>query len=107
MSCPSRRSLPESTKNEPATAFSNVDLPDPFVPMTMTNEPSSIRRSTPCRARTSFGVPAWKVFRMLSISSMERSERVPGRGNASERGEPGGDLRLRRSWQQPLFECHQ
>ena len=28
--------------NVPATAFSSVDLPDPFVPMTMTNEPSSI-----------------------------------------------------------------
>ena len=40
---------PRSTRNDPATALSNVDFPEPFVPMTITNEPSSIVRSTPCK----------------------------------------------------------
>ena len=46
----------------PATAFSSVDLPDPLVPMTTTNEPSSIESVTPRSARTSFGVPALNVL---------------------------------------------
>ena len=62
-SWPARRMLPRSTRNVPATAFSSVDLPEPFVPMTMTNEPGSMVRLTPCSARTSFGVPGWKVLR--------------------------------------------
>ena len=34
-SVPSRRIVPASTRNVPATAFSSVDLPEPFVPMTI------------------------------------------------------------------------
>src|SRR4051794_22856323 len=53
---------PPSTKKLPATALSSVDFPEPFVPMTMTNDPSSICSDTPRSARTSFGVPAKNVF---------------------------------------------
>src|SRR5262245_18719721 len=64
---------PESTGNVPATAFSSVDLPEPFVPITHTNEPRSSVRLTPCNARTSLGVPGKNVFRMSVISSMTLS----------------------------------
>src|SRR5437763_14740372 len=53
---------PPSTTKLPATALSSVDFPEPFVPITVTNEPSSICSDTPRRARTSFGVPAKNVF---------------------------------------------
>src|ERR1051325_8891148 len=61
---------PRSTRNPPATAFSSVDFPEPFVPMTMTNDPSSMSSDTPRRARTSFGVPAKNVFRTSRRRSM-------------------------------------
>ena len=32
--------LPESGKKAPATAFNSVDLPEPFVPIRVTNSPS-------------------------------------------------------------------
>ena len=70
-------SSPRSTKNPPATALSSVDFPDPFVPMTMTNEPSSTVRSTPRSARTSFGVPALKVLKTLRSSSTATSPGLP------------------------------
>ena len=44
MSAPPRLIVPASTKNVPATALSSVDLPEPLVPMTTTNEPSSMVR---------------------------------------------------------------
>src|SRR5438034_6419107 len=53
---------PRSTRKLPAAAFSSVDFPEPFVPMTMTNDPSSICSDTPRKARTSLGVPSKKVF---------------------------------------------
>src|SRR5438270_1823815 len=53
---------PRSTKKLPATALSSVDFPEPFVPITVTNDPSSICSETLRRARTSFGVPAKNVF---------------------------------------------
>ena len=53
---PARRMAPRSTKKVPATAFSSVDLPEPFVPMTITNPCGWIVRLTSRRARTSFGV---------------------------------------------------
>src|SRR5213080_370417 len=53
---------PRSTKKLPATALSSVDFPEPFVPITVTNEPSSICSDTPRSARTSFSVPAKNVF---------------------------------------------
>ncbi len=55
---PPSRIAPESGGVVPATQFSMVDLPDPLVPMTTTNDPSSTFRSTPASARTSLGVPA-------------------------------------------------
>src|ERR1051325_7540808 len=61
---------PWSTKKLPATALSSVDFPEPFVPMTMTNEPSSISSETPRNARTSFGVPSKNVFRRSRSCSM-------------------------------------
>src|SRR6185369_10138840 len=54
--------VPPSTKKLPATALSSVDFPEPFVPITVTNEPSSICRETLRSARTSFRVPAKNVF---------------------------------------------
>src|SRR5439155_17928060 len=65
--------LPESTKNVPAIALSKVDLPEPFVPITMTHDPSSIVTSTPSSARTSFGVPRLKTLEMPCVSSMRRA----------------------------------
>src|SRR5258706_8135031 len=53
---------PRSTKKLPATALSSVDFPEPFVPITVTKEPSSICSDTPRRASTSFRVPAKNVF---------------------------------------------
>src|SRR5205814_3366367 len=53
---------PLSTKKLPATALSSVDFPEPFVPITVTKEPSSICSDTPRSARTSFSVPAKNVF---------------------------------------------
>src|SRR4029434_4957131 len=69
-SWPSRWMLPESTKNVPAIAFSSVDFPEPFVPITITNEPSSMVRSTSCKDLTSLGVPALNVFTIFFVSSM-------------------------------------
>src|SRR5579864_4337434 len=60
---------PASTVNVPATALSNVDLPEPFIPMTTTTDPFSICRSTPWSARTSLGVFGKKVLAMPAISS--------------------------------------
>src|SRR5690348_10132698 len=62
--------VPESTRNVPATAFKSVDLPEPFVPMMITNDPASNVRLTPCSERTSLGVPALKVLRTCSTLSM-------------------------------------
>src|ERR1051325_9373466 len=62
MSLPAMRISPRSTMKLPATALSNVDFPEPFVPITMTNDPSSICSDTPRSARTSFGVPSKNVF---------------------------------------------
>src|SRR2546425_8655505 len=72
-SLPARQIVPVSTRNVPATALRSVDLPEPLVPMTMTKDPSVIVRSTLCRARTSFGVPALNVFEIPRISSIGHS----------------------------------
>ena len=50
MSCPARAMRPVSTRKVPATALSRVDLPEPLVPITTTNEPSRIDRLTPSTA---------------------------------------------------------
>src|SRR5512140_3135432 len=70
---PASSMRPTSTKNVPATALSSVDLPEPLVPMTITNEPGSMCRFTSCRARTSFGVPGLKVLVMSRALSIARS----------------------------------
>src|SRR3989442_15008620 len=69
-SWPAIRTLPWSTGNAPATAFRRVDFPEPLVPTTITNDPSSMVKSTPCRDRTSLGVPWLKVLWMARSSSM-------------------------------------
>src|SRR5438093_13704930 len=61
--------LPVSTKKVPAIAFNNVDLPEPLVPITTTQEPSSMATSTPFSERTSFRVPGLNVLEILRISS--------------------------------------
>src|SRR5208337_736860 len=70
MSRPARRTVPRSKKKEPATAFSNVDLPEPLVPMTTVKDPSWTLSVTPWRALTSFTLPGWKVLRTPLTSSM-------------------------------------
>src|SRR3954454_21057168 len=62
--------VPRYTYKLPATALSSVDFPEPFVPMTMTNEPSSMSSDTPRRERTSFGVPSKNVLRSSRTCSM-------------------------------------
>src|SRR5262245_17955203 len=79
MLLPARLIEPVSTMNVPATAFSNVDLPEPFEPMMIKNEPVSSRSDTPRKARTSFGVPRLKVLAMLEISSMSGGGGLRGR----------------------------
>src|SRR5579871_5084287 len=69
--------LPSSTKNVPAMALSSVDLPEPLVPTTITNDPCSMARSTPCSERTSLIVPAWNVLRTPRSSSMRRLHFLP------------------------------
>ena len=70
MSVPSSTMEPSSTMNEPASALSSVDLPEPLVPMTTTNVPSSSARFTPCSARTSLGVSGLNVLRIVLIASI-------------------------------------
>jgi hypothetical protein len=71
-STPSIRMVPASTGNVPAMALRSVDLPDPFVPTTMTNDPSSTERSMPWSARSSFAVAALNVLKICRMSSMVR-----------------------------------
>src|SRR5207253_4417624 len=71
-SFPASSIVPRSSGKLPATAFNSVDFPEPFIPMTVTNDPSSICSDTPRNARTSFGVPSKNVFcnpRSCSIPS--------------------------------------
>src|SRR5262249_58896981 len=78
---------PVSTMNVPATAFSKVDFPEPFVPMMIRNEPVSSRSETPRNARTSLGVPGLNVLPMLEISSMSGGGGFRGRFEfANQRG---------------------
>src|SRR5580765_1190476 len=67
---------PSSTGKLPATALSKVDLPDPLVPITITQEPSSMLRSTPQSAVTSFDVPGLNVLQTFLSSSIEHRFRL-------------------------------
>src|SRR6185437_15306325 len=67
---------PASTGKLPATALSKVDLPDPLVPITITQDPSSIVRSTPQSAVTSFDVPGLNVLQTFLSSSIEHRFRL-------------------------------
>src|SRR5262245_23431087 len=71
--------VPASTGKLPATALSNVDFPDPLVPITITQEPSSIVRSIPQSAFTSFEVPGLNVLKTFCSSSMEHRFRLRSR----------------------------
>src|SRR3954451_6369122 len=79
------RIAPRSTGKLPAAAFSSVDFPEPFVPMTVTNDPSSISSDTPRNARTSFGVPWKNVFSNSRSCSM--SFHFPRQRRQHERAE--------------------
>src|SRR5437867_12250237 len=68
--------VPASTGKLPATALSKVDLPDPFVPITITQEPSSMVSSTPQSALTSFDVPGLNVLQTFCSSSIEHRFRM-------------------------------
>src|SRR2546427_12532476 len=70
MSAPVRKIAPESTQNDPATALSKVDFPEPFVPMMTTNDPSFTVGLTACSACSSLGVPGLNVLLSGRISSM-------------------------------------
>ncbi len=61
-SAPPMEIVPRSAVHTPATALSRVDLPAPLPPMTVTNWPSSMWRSTPRRAVFSLTVPGLKVL---------------------------------------------
>ena len=56
------RICPSSTGQVPATAFSIVDLPAPFPPITVTKSPSFSFRFRPFNARFSLMVPGLKVL---------------------------------------------
>src|SRR6188768_32100 len=75
---------PESTKKVPATAFNSVLFPDPFVPITVTNEPSSMESETSRSERTSLIVSGLNVFEIWRSSSM-RHLRLP-RPQLAEQG---------------------
>src|SRR5262249_8843757 len=70
MSAPAMEIPPESIAKEPATALSRVDLPEPFVPIMTTKDPSDTSRLISHKARNSFGVPGLKVLPILRTSSM-------------------------------------
>ena len=53
--------VPRSTIRSPLTAFRKVDLPAPLEPMTVTNWPVGMVRSSPRSTRFSIGVPGLKV----------------------------------------------
>ena len=61
-SVPPMMIFPESTGQAPATAFSIVDLPAPFPPITVTKSPSFRWRSTPFKATFSLIVPGLNVL---------------------------------------------
>jgi hypothetical protein len=67
---PASDTVPVSTKNVPATALSSVDLPEPFMPMIVRNDPSSSVNDTSCSAHTSFGVPGLNVLAMFVRRNM-------------------------------------
>src|SRR5215475_7638702 len=89
ISLPASEIEPESTGNDPATALSRVDFPEPLVPMMTTNEPGSTLRLTPSSARSSLGVPGLKVLRIVSSSSMGRTRSF----EVVSLEQPGGDQR--------------
>src|SRR6266852_5892496 len=74
MSAPPSKIAPESTQNDPATALSKVDFPEPFVPMMTTNAPSFTVRLIACSACSSLGVPGLNVLLTERISSTGRSQ---------------------------------
>src|SRR5207249_1112081 len=91
------RMVPSSTKKLPATALRSVDFPEPFVPMTIRNEPASRIRSTPWSARTSFGVSGLKVLRTPRTSSTRappQSLAEPGQHQGGEHEERGDELQI-------------
>src|SRR4029453_11482047 len=57
------RIRPASTGKEPAIAPSRLDLPEPLLPITITNDPGAPSRSMPWGARPSFAGPDAKVLR--------------------------------------------
>src|SRR5262249_30151247 len=91
------RMVPSSTGKLPATALRSVDFPEPFVPMTIRNEPSSRARSTPWSARTSFGVSPLKVLRTPRTSSTRSPPQPlaePGQHEGGEHEERGDELQI-------------
>src|SRR5262249_38403822 len=96
-SSPPMRIVPWSTKNVPATEFSSVDFPDPFVPITITNEPSSISRSIPCSERTSFGVPGLNVLRTPRSSSTGHLRLLPPELRSKSRNDQRDEYEERRN----------
>src|SRR5450830_1898086 len=59
---PSISMLPESISKSPEMALRKVDLPAPLEPITATNWPVGISRSSPRKAGFSIGVPGLNVI---------------------------------------------
>ena len=95
-----RRIRPSSTRNVPATAFKSVDLPEPFVPTTTTNEPAGINRLTSRKARTSLGVWGERSSRRCEsqarLSSLDAARRPQPLTPPAPGGRPGPGTRNRR-----------
>src|SRR4029453_12357913 len=98
----------------PPTALSNVDLPEPFVPMTMTKEPLSMVRLRSRSACTSLSVPGLNDFLTPRISSI-RPTRLPSLDRFQRAWEDesyedkGCGYQLQIVWvePQPQANCHQ
>ena len=84
-SAPSIAIRPAVARAVPASALSSVDLPAPLLPITVTNWPCGIARSTPRSARVSSTVPGWKV-----TSTPWSSITVPAPSRASSRARVAG-----------------
>src|SRR5699024_8523827 len=67
---PSMEMVPESTIRRPEIELSNVDLPAPLEPITVTKSRGARSRETSTSALRSFAVPGKKVLEILSILSI-------------------------------------
>src|SRR5579859_2092257 len=99
MSSPFSEMRPDSQRKTPAMAFSRLDLPAPFEPMTVTNSPGWTNRLSSCSATISSSVPWKKVLvsdwtcNMLrpeiEVAQQPRALRVHLRNDERNQHQPG------------------